>query len=101
LRGHALLRLGSSEDLEGRLRTKFDLIERNSQVSSKRLEKDLYQLRTDLTGSLGPSAIYFKVSASKLLTNRADLLGAAARRKVCPDFKETFCARDNSSASFL
>jgi hypothetical protein len=49
----ALLRLGSSEDLEGRLRTTFDLIERNSQVSSKRLEKDLYQLRTDLTRSLG------------------------------------------------
>jgi hypothetical protein len=49
----ALLRLGSSEDLEGRLRTTFDLIERNSQVSSKRLEKDLYQLRTDLTRPLG------------------------------------------------
>jgi hypothetical protein len=49
----ALLRLGSSEDLEGRLRTTFDLIERNSQVSSKRLEKGLYQLRTDLTRSLG------------------------------------------------
>jgi hypothetical protein len=47
----ALLHLGSSEALEG-LRTTFDLIERNSQVSSKRLEKDLYQLRTDLTRSL-------------------------------------------------
>jgi len=50
---NALLRLGSSQDLEGRLRTTFDLIERNSEVSSKRLEKDLYQLRSDLTLALG------------------------------------------------
>jgi len=49
----ALLRLGSSEDLEGRLRTTFDLIERDSQISSKSLEKELHDMRKDLTRSLG------------------------------------------------
>jgi hypothetical protein len=63
----ALLRLGSSEDLEGRLRTTFDLIERNSQVSSKRLEKDLYQVRTDLTRSLGKfGRVMLKAARSRL-----------------------------------
>src|SRR5262249_42301350 len=49
----ALLRLGSSKDLEGRLRMTFDLIERDSQVSSKHLEKDLHELRRTLTRPLG------------------------------------------------
>lgn len=37
--------LGSSKDLEGRLRTTFDLIERSSALSSKALEDELNEIR--------------------------------------------------------
>ena len=46
-------KLGGSKDLEGRLRTTFDLIEKSSQLSSKRLENDLNEIRTNFTPSLG------------------------------------------------
>lgn len=46
-------KLGSSKDLEGRLRTTFDLIERKSSLSSKSLEDDLNEIRNNLTPSLG------------------------------------------------
>lgn len=49
----ALLRLGNDQELERRLRTTFDLIERDSEISSKLLERDIHQLRSDLTRSLG------------------------------------------------
>lgn len=45
--------LGSSKDLEGRLRTTFDLIERSSALSSKALEDELNEIRKNLTRSLG------------------------------------------------
>lgn len=46
-------KLGGSKDLEGRLRTTFDLIERSSKLSSKPLEDMLNQIRNDFTPSLG------------------------------------------------
>ncbi|MBV5328719.1 MAG: hypothetical protein JZU65_14000 [Chlorobium sp.] len=46
-------KLGGSKDLEGRLRTTFDLIEKSSQLSSKQLENELNEIRTHFTPSLG------------------------------------------------
>jgi hypothetical protein len=45
--------LGSAQDLEGRLRTTFDLIERSSALSSKALEDELNEIRKNFTRSLG------------------------------------------------
>lgn len=45
--------LGASDDLKGRLRTTFDLLEEKSKLSSKSLEDELKQIRDDLTPSLG------------------------------------------------
>ncbi|MFT3783811.1 MAG: hypothetical protein QM790_17510 [Nibricoccus sp.] len=45
--------LGQSKDLEGKLKTTFDLIERGSSLSSKALEEELSDIRRRLTPSLG------------------------------------------------
>lgn len=45
--------LGATAELEGRLRTTFDLIEKNSQVSSKHLEDTLAEIRKNFTRALG------------------------------------------------
>ena len=45
--------LGSSADIEGRLKTTFDLIEKSGAMSSKGLETDLNELRKNFTPSLG------------------------------------------------
>jgi hypothetical protein len=45
--------LGSSADLEGRLQTTFDLIEKSGSLSSKALETELNQIRQNLSPSLG------------------------------------------------
>lgn len=46
-------RLGGSSELEGRLRTTFDLIERGGALSSKRLDDELSEIRKNFTPSLG------------------------------------------------
>lgn len=46
-------KLGGSQDLENRLRTTFDLIERGSKLSSKPLEDALNEIRKNFTPSLG------------------------------------------------
>lgn len=46
-------KLGASADLEGRLRTTFDLLEKSSSLSSKALEDELNEIRKNLTPSLG------------------------------------------------
>ena len=46
-------KLGGSQDLEGRLRTTFDLIEKSGKLSSKPLENDLNDIRKNFTPSLG------------------------------------------------
>ena len=49
----SILRIGGSKDLDNRLKTTFDLIERGSKLSSKELEDDLKKIRKDFTPSLG------------------------------------------------
>lgn len=49
----SILKLGGSKELENRLRTTFELIERGSKLSSKPLEDALNNIRKDFTRSLG------------------------------------------------
>ena len=49
----SILKLGGSKDLEGRLKTTFDLIERGGTLSSKKLEEQLNEIRKDFTRMLG------------------------------------------------
>lgn len=51
----SIQKLGGSKDLEGRLRTTFDLIEKGGKLSSRLLEKALNEIRKNLTPSLGKS----------------------------------------------
>jgi hypothetical protein len=46
-------KLGSSGELEGRLRTTFDLIKKGGKLSSKALEDELNDIRKNFTPSLG------------------------------------------------
>jgi hypothetical protein len=46
-------KLGAAKDLEGRLRTTFDLIEKSGRLSSKPLEDALNEIRKNFTPSLG------------------------------------------------
>lgn len=45
--------LGIKEDMAERLRTTFELIENDSQLSSKKLEKELNEIRKNFTPALG------------------------------------------------
>jgi hypothetical protein len=49
----AIQKLGGSKDLEGRLKTTFDLIEKGGKLSSKVLEEALNDIRKNFTPSLG------------------------------------------------
>lgn len=49
----SIQRLGGSEEIENRLRTTFELIEKGGKLSSKGLEDTLNNIRKDLTPSLG------------------------------------------------
>jgi hypothetical protein len=49
----SIQKLGGSKDLEGRLRTTFDLIEKGGKLSSKTLEDTLNEIRKNFTKSLG------------------------------------------------
>ena len=68
-------KLGSSKDLEGRLRTTFELLGKSSSLSSKTLEDDLNKIRANLTPSLGKNhgRVVLK-SAKPLLETRLDEL---------------------------
>lgn len=48
-----ILKLGGSKDLEGRLRTTFELFEKRGELSSKKLEDELNEIRRNFTPSLG------------------------------------------------
>ena len=48
-----ILKLGGSKDLEGRLRTTFDLIEKGGKLSSKKLDIELKGIRDHFAKSLG------------------------------------------------
>ena len=49
----SIQKLGGSNELEGRLRTTFDLIEKGGKLSSKGLEDELNEIRKNFTPSLG------------------------------------------------
>lgn len=70
-----LQNLGASKDLEGRLRTTFDLIEKGGTLSSKALEDDLNDIRKCFTPSLGKDhgRVVLK-SAKALLIQRLEKL---------------------------
>lgn len=48
-----ILKLGGGKDLEGRLRTTFDLIEKGGKLSSRKLEDEINDIRKNFTPSLG------------------------------------------------
>lgn len=49
----SIQRIGMNKELEGRLKTTFDLIDKNSKISSKDLDDELRNIREKLTRSLG------------------------------------------------
>ncbi len=71
----SLQNLGASKDLEGKLKTTFDLIEKSSSLSSKALEDELNEIRKHFTPSLGKDhgRVVLKAAKSKLLERLAGL----------------------------
>ena len=69
-----ILKLGGSKDLEGRLRTTFDLIEKGGTLSSKRLEDELNEIRRNFTPSLGKNhgRVVLKSAKPQLATRLAE-----------------------------
>jgi hypothetical protein len=65
-----LLNLGQSNDLEQRLHTTFDLIEKGSALSSKSLEDDLNKIRKDFMPSLGKDHGRVILKAAKPLLDK-------------------------------
>ena len=69
----SIQKLGGSKDLEGRLKTTFDLIEKDGTLSSKPLEDALNLIRKDLTRPLGKSYGRVVLKAAKpRLTEKLD-----------------------------
>lgn len=70
----SIQKLGGSEDLEKRLRTTFDLIEKGSKLSSKPLEDALNEIRKNLTPSLGKDhgRVVLKAAKPRLLIRLAE-----------------------------
>ncbi len=84
--------LGGGTELEGRLRTTFDLIERDGRFSSKALEKALNDIRTHLTPSLGKDhgRVVLKAVKPHLEKRIAEfrLALAAHRKSVAADLQK-------------
>jgi hypothetical protein len=78
--------LGASKDLEGKLKTTFDLVENDSSLSSKSLEDDLNDIRKNLTPSLGKDhgRVVLKAAKPRLLERLSELRNKlqAHQRKV-------------------
>jgi hypothetical protein len=69
----SIQKLGGSKDIENRLRTTFDLIEKGSKLSSKPLEDALNEIRKSFTPSLGKDHGRVVLKAAKpRLTKRLD-----------------------------
>lgn len=71
----ALQNLGVSQDLEGKLKTTFDLIEKGSSLSSKALDDELNEIRKNFTPSLGKDhgRVVLKSAKIRLLERLAEL----------------------------
>jgi len=82
----ALQNLGASKDLEGKLKTTFDLIERDSSLSSKGLEDELNEIRKNFIPSLGNDhgRVVLKCAKPQLLKRLTELRVklAAHQKKV-------------------
>ena len=67
-------KLGGNKDLENRLRTTFELIEKGSKLSSKPLEDALNEIRKNLTRSLGKDhgRVVLKAAKPLLVTRLAE-----------------------------
>lgn len=66
--------MGNDKDLEDRLRTTFELIEKDSKLSSKKLEDKLNEIRKNFTRLLGKDhGRVFLKAAKPTLTNRLEL----------------------------
>jgi hypothetical protein len=72
--------LGTSKELDGRLRTTFDLILKSSKLSSADLEKDLKDIRENLTRSLGQGhgRVVLKSNKQRLEMRIGELRGKLA-----------------------
>jgi hypothetical protein len=70
----SIQKLGGSEELENRLRTTFDLIERGSTLSSKPLEDALNEIRKNFTPSLGKDhgRVVLKAAKPRLVERLAE-----------------------------
>ena len=66
----SIQKLGGSKDLESRLRTTFELIEKGSKLSSKPLEDALNEIRKNFTPSLGKDhgRVVLKAAKPQLVT---------------------------------
>lgn len=70
----SIQKLGGSEELESRLRTTFELIEKGSKISSKPLEDALNEIRKNFTPSLGKDhgRVVLKAAKPSLLKRLAE-----------------------------
>lgn len=66
----SIQRLGGNKDIEGRLRTTFELIEKGGKLSSKPLEDALNEIRKNFTPSLGKDHGRVVLKAAKPLLVR-------------------------------
>jgi len=70
-----LQNLGTSKDLEGKLKTTFDLLEKGSSMSSKTLEDELNLIRKNFTPSLGKDhgRVVLKAAKPRLIERLGEL----------------------------
>lgn len=79
----SLQQLGQDKDLEGRLKTTFELIEKESDLSSRQLDEELKEIRKNFTRSLGDDkGRVLLISRKKDIEDRLNVL-----RKKLEDHK--------------
>jgi hypothetical protein len=88
----SIQKLGGSEDLKGRLKTTFDLIEKGGKLSSKSLEDTLNEIRKNFTPTLGKDhgRVVLKVAKPHLDKRLKELSESlvAHKAKVALDLKQ-------------
>lgn len=102
----SIQKLGGSEELEKRLRTTFDLIEKGSKLSSKPLEDSLNDIRKNFTPSLGKDhgRVVLKAAKPHLLARLKDFRAKldAHQKTVAADLqKHLDASREQVVAYYL
>jgi hypothetical protein len=102
----SIQKLGGSEELENRLRTTFDLIERGSTLSSKPLEDALNEIRKNFTPSLGKDhgRVVLKAAKPRLVERLAEFRAKldAHQKTVAADLqKHLDASREQVVAYYL